>query len=109
MRSPSSIHLAVLASSLFFVACGDAEETKDGTVPTPTESHVDASSLENTNCQDVNGTDVPGAAVYFSGTMVRNGGTISGLEHAYFIANETWKDLGEDDCTVTISVSGSTG
>lgn len=109
MRSPSSINFAIIASSLFFVACGDTEETKDGTVPTPTESHVDASSLENTNCQDVNGTDVPGAAVYFSGTMVRNGGTISGLEHAYFIANETWKDLGEDDCTVTISVSGSTG
>ena len=95
--------------SLMLFACGDAENDKDGTVATPTDSHVDTSTLTNNGCQNVNGTDVPGAAVYFSGTMVRNGGTISGLEHAYFIANETWKELGEDDCTITISISGSTG
>ena len=94
---------------LLLIACGDADTNKDDTVATPTDSHVDTSTLTNDGCQDVNGTDVPGAAVYFSGTMVRNGGTISGLEHAYFIANETWKELGEDDCTVTISISGSTG
>ena len=78
---------------LVLLACGEADTNKDDTVATPTDSHVDTSTLTNDNCQDVNGTDVPGAAVYFSGTMVRNGGTISGLEHAYFIANETWKEL----------------
>ena len=99
-----------LISLLFLlIACGDADTDKDGTIATPTDGHVDASTLINDGCQDIDGTDVPGAAVYFSGTMVRNGGTISGLEHVYFIANETWKDLGEDDCTITISVSGSTG
>ena len=107
MRFPRVLSL-IIPVALF--ACGEAEETKDGTtVDTPTESHVDMSTLENENCQDVNGTDVPGAAVYFSGTMVRNGGTISGIENAYFIANETWQDLGEDDCSIMISVSGSTG
>ena len=89
-------------------ACGDSEKNQEG-VPTPTETHVDVGSLTNTECQDINGTPVPGAAVYFSGTMVRNGGTISGLEHAFYIANQAWNDTGNDDCTVAISISGSTG
>jgi hypothetical protein len=100
---------SLLALPLLLIACGDGETSKDGTISTPTESHVDSSTLVNENCQDVNGTDVPGAAVYFSGTMVRNGGTISGIENVFFVANDTWKDSGEDDCSIAISVSGSTG
>jgi hypothetical protein len=94
---------------LSLIACGDAEDKPNDIVPTPTETHIDISSLTNTDCQAINGTEVAGAAVYFSGTMVRNGGTISGLEHVFFVANEAWKDTGNDDCSINISISGSTG
>lgn len=88
------------------MACGDKSSNGDN-IDTPQESHVDASTLENTECQDVNGTPVPGAAVYYAGTMVLNGSTVSGVENVFFIANDAWIGTGNDDCEVTLAVSGS--
>ena len=61
---------SLLILSPLIVACGETVKDGDGVVPTPTETHVNESSLTNTDCQEINGTSVPGAAVYFSGTMV---------------------------------------
>lgn len=106
--------LSILILSVL-MACGDADTNKDGSTDTPTESHVDPSTLENTTCQEVAGaSDLEGGAAYFAGTMINNNGTISGLEHVFIVANEAmlvhedWADIDEDYCTIALSVSGST-
>jgi hypothetical protein len=105
--------IALMIPLLF--ACGDGTN-KDGSTDTPTGSHVDPTTLENNTCQEVAGSsDLEGAAAYFSGTMVNNNGTISGLEHVFLVANdamlehEDWAEITEDYCTITLSVSGSVG
>ena len=39
--------MRVLLLPLLLIACGDAENDKDDTVATPTDSHVNTSSLTN--------------------------------------------------------------
>ena len=88
------------------IACDpDKENQEDSSFPT--SSHVDPSSLSNTNCQDFEGTPVAGAAVYFSGTFGLDGDTVRGVEAVYFVANETWQETGQDDCQIMLNVSGN--
>ena len=91
---------------LFLFSCSD-QKNNDSSNTFPTSSHIDPATLSNTNCQDVGGTPVAGAEVYFAGTFGIDGDVISGVEAIYFMANESWKENGEDDCQILLQVSGN--
>jgi hypothetical protein len=90
---------------LLLFSCGDKQTQEDSIFPA--SSHIDVSTLSNSNCQDVEGTPVAGAEVYFAGNFGIDGDVIKGVEVVYFMANETWKATGEDDCQIVLQVTGN--
>ncbi len=54
---------------------------------------------------------VPGATRFFAGDYDVNleAGTFSGKEYWLLVANEHWKDTGEDDCQVVWTIEGDIG
>ncbi len=96
-----------LLTPILFLACNSDGKNNNGSFEYPTESHIDLSTLSNTNCQDRNGTEHPGAEVYFSGTFGLNGNTVRGVEHTYYMANDAWIETGVDNCVIITNVAGN--
>jgi hypothetical protein len=89
--------------ALLLFAC-DPDALKEGSsVEVPTTSHISIDSLENTECQDFEGTPLAGAAVFFAGNFLYTEGTIQGIESAFHLASDSWEN---GDCEIHISVSG---
>ena len=62
----------------------------------------------NGDCEDLNGTEHPGASTYFAGSYALNGDALTGIEEAIYVANSSWEPiLGASDCRVTWSLTGS--
>lgn len=90
--------------ALVLFACG-TEDLKDGiSVDVPTSSHISIDELENSNCQDFEGTPLAGAAVFFAGNFLYAEDTIQGIESVFHVASDSW-DYG--DCEIHLSISGT--
>ena len=59
------------------------------------------------NCSDVDGIQVPGATSFFYGSFgaTDDPNTWEGVEQWILVANDAWRDAGEDDCTITWTAS----
>ena len=88
---------------------GCVPEKDDVTETNISGSHVDSSTLVNENCHDYEGSPVAGAAVYFAGTFSVDSSGVQGVEHVFFIANDTWIETGDvdGDCQIALNVSGN--
>ena len=65
--------------------------------------------LDTGGCEDLSGTALPGAAVYFLGTYVQGSDGWQGLEEVRVFANATWRGTGGADCIVAWVISASEG
>ncbi len=92
---------------LFLFAC--LTSSKDSGETSSDLSTCSTTDLSNTatfdsSCQDFSGTATAGATGYFSGGFcfsgTSEGDQVVGTETWLLLANETWQELGEDDCKV---------
>lgn len=63
--------------------------------------------LDPTGCEEVSGSELPGAAVYFIGTYTESTDGWQGWEEVRLFANETWRDSGGADCSLVWITSAS--
>lgn len=63
--------------------------------------------LDQGGCEDVSGTALPGAAVYFLGAYVDGDDGWEGREEVRVFANDTWAAGGGADCSVVWVLSAS--
>lgn len=92
-------------------ACGEGEKEEAEIASTPTSSHMSVADFENVNCQDYNGAEGYGAGTYYVGNFVLNGESLSGIESAFFMANENLSELEEwesGSCEIHWVVTGGT-
>lgn len=121
MRSP-----ARLAPLLLLVACsarfadegttdgtgGDGGSTGDGGLDgggLADELPPVDEGLDEGGCEDLSGTALPGATVYFLGTYVQGDDGWQGIEQVRVFANATWEGSGGGDCVVAWVLSASEG
>lgn len=91
---------SILLLNLFLLACDNKEDRDDDD---RRNGGNGSDSLENIQCQDVNGSPAAGASVYYQGSFTYGNAEINGTEYVHHIANEHW-DYG--DCTITLGLTG---
>lgn len=64
-------------------------------------------NLDRSGCEEVSGTALPGATVYFLGIYVKGSDGWNGREEVRLHANGTWQASGGEDCSLVWAVSAS--
>lgn len=58
-------------------------------------------------CEQIRGTNIPGADSYFFGELLVNGTAVTGAERWELTANSAWKARGGDSCSIEWRLVGS--
>jgi len=91
-------------------ACTSGKDTADDSAGGDTVFEDLSDGLAaDPECDDVLDSKVAGATSFFYGDFRFDGSSVSGEEQWLLFANETWRDVGGADCTVTWSISGDKG
>ena len=111
MRAALSLALLQPACSERFNAGKDplTEDGGSGDGGTPLGADLPPvdEDLDITGCEEVSGSALPGAAVYFIGTYAQGSDGWQGWEEVRLFANQTWRDNGGADCSLVWTVSAS--
>ncbi|TNE92301.1 MAG: hypothetical protein EP330_02240 [Deltaproteobacteria bacterium] len=84
--------MRALALTLLLIGCAGDNGTGDDTGTDGPDFDPYEGMEENPNCEDFEGTPVPGATTYFMGEYAIDADVVTGYEEWVLFANDAWED-----------------